>query len=130
MPEFKGTPGPWVGKNKQGKYMMDHPWGVIHDDDHNTCCAPIVAGKRVVALVVNDDTKRPLDKHHDEMTANGYLVASAPELLQALQTLVARIDYYASLPDRGEVNIEDWAYTAGSDDMNAARSAIAKALGQ
>lgn len=67
-----------------------------------------------------------------EMTskANKALIAAAPELLKALQDMVSRIEYYANLDDSNKPSIEDWAYTYNSSDMDAARNAIAKALGK
>lgn len=112
MSEFKGTAGHWVS------IKAATCWTVESSD-----------GQRLADLI---DSECVFEEGHefDHSKENAFLMATAPELFAALQTLVARIDYYASLPDRGEVNIEDWAYTAGSDDMNAARAAIAKALGQ
>lgn len=58
------------------------------------------------------------------------LIAAAPDLLEALQQMVERIEYYASLKETGQPNIEDWAYTYNSGDMDEARAAISKALGE
>lgn len=109
MSEFKGTPGPWV---------FDHYESLRQ-----------ASGGSVTLRGTTTLSSGPSESL-EEARANTRLCAAAPDLLQTLKALVARIDYYASLPDRSEVNIEDWAYTAGSDDMNAARTAIAKALGQ
>ena len=67
-----------------------------------------------------------------EMTskANKSLITAAPDLLEALQHMVERIEYYASLKETGQPNIEDWAYTYNSGDMDDARAAISKALGE
>lgn len=116
MSEFKGTPGPWqITRNQYSEYCSTE-----------NCELAIKGNDGEMNLVVAGVVSDCIDEHK----ANANLIAAAPDLLQTLQTLVDRIDYYASLPDRGEVNIEDWAYTAGSDDMNAARAALAKALGQ
>lgn len=58
------------------------------------------------------------------------LMEAAPDLLEALQKMVERIEYYASLKETGQPNIEDWAYTYNSSDMDEARAAISKALGE
>lgn len=58
------------------------------------------------------------------------LIVAAPDLLEALQKMVERIEYYASLKETGQPNIEDWAYTYNSGDMDEARAAISKALGE
>jgi hypothetical protein len=55
---------------------------------------------------------------------------AAPDLLEALQTMVKRIEYYSTLKDDERPNIEQWEYTEGSSDMAKARAAIAKARGQ
>ena len=80
------TKGPWFGK-KDGKYR-DSPWNLDHDDGHNASWAPITTtAGRCLALVVNDDTKRPMDFQDAEMHANAKLIAAAPCLLAALQNL-------------------------------------------
>lgn len=58
------------------------------------------------------------------------LIAAAPDLLEALQKMVSRIEYYANLEDANKPSIEDWAYTYNSSDMDEARAAIAKAIGK
>lgn len=62
--------------------------------------------------------------------ADGLVMAAAPRLLRALIDMVDRIEYYASLKE-GSIspNIEDWAYTYNSTDMENAREAIKAALG-
>lgn len=112
MPEFKGTAGHWV------PIKSVTCWTVESRD-----------GQRLADLIDSECIFEE-GQEFDHAQENAFLMATAPELFTALQALVARIDYYASLPDRDVVNIEDWAYTAGSDDMNAARAALAKALGQ
>jgi hypothetical protein len=62
-----------------------------------------------------------------EQKAN--LCAAAPELLEALNVMVKRIEYYSSLKDDERPNIEQWEYTDGSSDMANARAALAKATG-
>jgi len=61
--------------------------------------------------------------------ANARLLSAAPDLLCALQTLVARIEFYSAIPEDQRPYIEQWEYTEGSSDMNEARAAIAKAKG-
>jgi len=51
------------------------------------------------------------------------------DLVKALSALVERIDYYASLGEAADKNIETWAYTEASTDMQNARAALAKATG-
>lgn len=61
--------------------------------------------------------------------ANARLISAAPELLEALATLVKRIEFYSSMKDDERPNIEQWEYTEGSSDMAKARAAILKATG-
>ncbi|CAH0230814.1 hypothetical protein [Pseudomonas carnis] len=83
--ETKHTPGPWFGK-KDGKYSMECPWSIDHDDGHNASWLPITTEqRRTIALAVNDDTKRPMDFHDAEMQANAKLIAAAPDLLAELE---------------------------------------------
>ncbi|UVS93508.1 hypothetical protein [Burkholderia glumae] len=60
---------------------------------------------------------------------HGPAAEAAPELVEALQTLVKRIEFYSSLKDDERPNIEQWEYTEGSSDMAKARAALAKATG-
>ena len=52
------------------------------------------------------------------------------EALEALQTLVRRIEFYTLMGEAAQPNIEQWGYTEGSADMAKARAAISKALGE
>ena len=60
MKEFKGTPGPWTGKDV----------GICRQDD---------AGLQLGFVMTADENRR------DECAANAHLIAAAPELLEALQ---------------------------------------------
>lgn len=116
--ETKHTPGPWFGR-KDGKYSMECPWSIDHEDGHNASWLPVTTEKRrTLALVVNDDTKRPMDFHDAEMHANAKLIASAPDLLEALIKLHKSLE---SLNDSGD------AGRMVADDVETARAAIAKA---
>lgn len=103
MKEFKGTPGSWV---------VDEDYDVTTED----------------GTVVSWGAEGIFEP--DEIIANAHLIAAAPDLLEALQQMVERIEYYASLKETGQPNIEDWAYTYNSGDMDDARAAISKALGE
>lgn len=104
MDGFKGTPGPWV---------IDK-YGRVIDASGMTIAARGIANPMVA---------------DPESLANSKLVSAAPELLEALMSMVSRIEYYATLADTDKPNIEDWAYTYNSTDMDVARQAIKKALG-
>jgi hypothetical protein len=105
MSEFKGTPGPWEGKDV-------------------SICSQHEAGLQLGFLSTGDVSRRA------EGLANAYLITAAPELLEALLDMVLRIEYYAGLTDKDKPNIEDWAYTYNSTDMERVRKAINKALGR
>lgn len=62
MSSFKGTPGPWAGKDI----------GICRQDD---------AGLQLGFIVTTDEKRR------DECAANAQLIAAAPDLLEALQDL-------------------------------------------
>lgn len=72
--EFKGTPGPWTGKDV----------GICKQDD---------AGLQLGFIMTFNDERRA------ECAANAHLIAAAPELLEALQnakfilTLGVHVDY-------------------------------------
>lgn len=66
----------------------------------------------------------------EEVIANARLISAAPDLLEALQAIVKRIEYYTNVGSAGQPNIEDWEYTEGSRDMAKARAAISKATGE
>ena len=59
MTQFKGTPGPWTGKDV----------GIAKQDD---------AGLQLGFIMTFDEKRR------DECAANARLIAAAPELLEAL----------------------------------------------
>lgn len=59
-----------------------------------------------------------------------HMFAAAPDLLEALQVMVARIEHYTRMGELGQPNIEQWEYTEGSSDMAKARAAILKATGK
>lgn len=68
MNEFKGTPGPWTGKDV----------GICKQDD---------AGLQIGFIMTFNDERRA------ECAANAHLIAAAPELLEALQAVINAIDY-------------------------------------
>jgi hypothetical protein len=49
------------------------------------------------------------------------------ELLEALEAMVKRIEYYSAIPESERPTIEQWEYTEGSTEMDKSRAAIAKA---
>ena len=124
----KHTKGPWVGK-KDGVYL-DTPWSIDHEDGHDASWTPISTEKgRTLALVVNDDSKRPMDFHDAELHANATLMAASPDLLDDLIEAAATLRRYETL--HRAKNTED---STAKAEVNAAlatrfEATIAKAKG-
>ena len=98
----KHTPGPWV---IHGNFTEIHP----HDDPD---------GDRVIADI-------DPDCEMDSREANAYLIAAAPELLEALQGLASTTRTFRNVPKAEQ----EW--TAMDDEaLTAAFAAIAKARGK
>ncbi len=112
MSEFSGSPGPWFVTGRMTKYIEARIHGGLIQEV--AACGPTDAD----------------GGYGVQQQANANLIAAAPELLEALQAMVSRIEYYANLTDADRPNIEDWAYTYNSTDMDLARQAIDKALGR
>jgi hypothetical protein len=67
---------------------------------------------------------------NDRLRAKNEALAERCERLEgALRDMVERITYYAELKEEGIPNIEDWAYTYHSGDMNRARAALSPSSG-
>ena len=95
--ETKHTPGPWFGK-KDGKYSMSCKWSIDHEDGHDASWLPVTTENlRTLALVVNDDTNRPMGFHDAEMHANAKLIAAAPDLLVDLMEAAKTLRLYEAL---------------------------------
>lgn len=94
------------------------PWAAFTDDNHTNIVAFSPRTVCVFSL-----------PGHEKNEPDVRLIAAAPELLEALETIEERISYYASLNDSEAPNIEQWAYTDQSSDMKKVRAAIAKAKG-
>lgn len=100
MNKFKGTPGPWEIKPEE----VDRPYIRIRGTR--------LGGRFKVANVLSPGYDGVHHREADETRANARLIASAPELLEALQMALEWIDAVPSdtlLPampgfDRDEVN--------------------------
>jgi len=146
------TPGLWVGI-EDGKYR-ETPWILDHEDDHDATWLPITnAAGRTIALVVNDDTKRPLKMHERETEANARRIVAcvnacegiATDQLEAYAEKVGKLLSRANMHDELLEALEDLArlaeaamlranYDGGEYDIEgelaAARAAIRKARGE
>lgn len=80
----KYTPGPWIGIDPKTGKFRDTPWDAVNERVSSSMAAPIKAGRATVALVVMAG-----GENEDELDANACLIAAAPELLEALEELVA-----------------------------------------
>lgn len=112
MKEFKGTPGPW-------KIMS----GNIGDDG-----SEIEAENSPFWAFVSFDTPEA------ERIPNANLIATAPELLEALQRMLELNCPLIGDPSRAEL-IEHWEYehsqgNGAAEDNLFALAVIAKALGE
>lgn len=121
MSELKATPGPWDVVNGTDVFTnlgAANAGGARTDGDdgwHIADCNP--GGSFVDGHMV--------DMILSERQRNAYLIAAAPELLEALESLIESIKIDTS----GNMNgLFDACLTI--DDVRAARAAIAKARGE
>lgn len=118
MSDNKHTPGPWEyapSTDAHGPYVSG-PYGDVAD------CYTMTNPNH--AAVVNGGDSQP---HHfcgEEADANARLIASAPELLEALE---AMINNYVALANSGDCGNWD---PEEEPQIIAARAAIAKARGE
>lgn len=108
MKEFKGTPGPWTTNNQWFGPTNAVSWISIENDNKNI----IAEAKGKHCSIPNKECKY-----------NAQLIASAPELLEALQLLVNTIDNLdkSKLPVGTILRLDN--------TINIANEAINKALG-
>ncbi len=113
----KHTPGPWRLHEYQEGATLD----VVSDGvEWQSWTFAVGAGDSVVAEVEawTIDAGYPRPRTRDEAEANARLIAAAPELLEALN----------SMDSNGDWGGTDWCVPA--DVWRAARAAIAKATGE
>jgi hypothetical protein len=101
-----------------GAKHTPRPWTVFSDSRYSSCLAEvghlIVSGPHQVHVWLSDDVT----------AANARLIASAPELLEALTVLYADYKALADSGDAGNWQLED------TDSGKQALAAIARATGE
>lgn len=112
------TPGPWTLTTVPTSVGICHKIGPF---------PPSLDGGRPRHACLYADYPSDSNPADQELLVNAKLIAAAPELVEALQTLVKRIEFYSTMKDDERPNIEQWEYTEGSSDMAKARAALAKA---
>lgn len=122
------TPGPWVSIDAHGKYNPDHDWYVHNDEEETTESAAVWAGDTVVALVVAAGSGWNFS--NPEFDANARLIAAAPELLEALQSLLREHDAVFSRREDGAKDSYYNAHPGRATAYRKARAVIAKATGE
>lgn len=114
------TPKSWACV-QNGRFLPMDGWSADHDDFTITAAAPIKAGGKVIAIVV--DGRDYFDLELAEMKANAHLMAAAPDLLAALVAINERLTECAAIP----ASAAD-AYDSYFREL--VRAAIAKAEGK
>lgn len=122
----KHTQGPWHWVNSQTDepFDFDAEW-----DGYGRPSLRTVAETKKSTFSLPEWILDAEPMQHGNDVANARLIAAAPELLEALKRIEARVSYYAGLAEGQAPNIEQWAYTDASGDMAIVRAAIAKAEG-
>lgn len=114
MAQFKGTPGPW---------SLDEFDNVVHGEE------PLLGRGRKETVRVSG-VALP-GRVTEEYAANTRLVAAAPELLEALQTIQQKMSSFITLANEIGINADDGFYLhAAMDAERKARAAINKATGE
>jgi hypothetical protein len=109
----KHTPGPWVLEKAVGTDDMDCGWSVL----------PVMVDYKYRGELCHlSDAEHIEGITKDERDANARLIASAPDLLEALQEMVREFGYDVVHPN-GLVHDEHEA-------IRSAMAAIAKATGE
>lgn len=114
------TPGPWVGRDSAGRFLLDQPWSAEHETSDDFMSAPIHANGKVIALLVRDNARSPY-VDYSEIDANARLIAAAPDLLEALVLLEKEMVL------SGNAESKDYGWKPA---IEKTRAAIAKARSQ
>ncbi len=123
MSKNKFTPGPWVAV-----FEPDwNQWSVRSANAEDLAEAPVYYE---LASSIGGHVRGDNFDDYSEVSANAHLIAAAPELLQALENLIAA---YSSPDDRICCNGTDCGCMGATEHQLAehyARAAIAKARGE
>ncbi len=118
--EFKGTPAPWVTLPEEC------------DRSYIRVRGTVLGGRYKVANVLTPNHEGVDPREAKETRANANLIAAAPELLEALQSIQQSMAKYIEVANNIGVEVlEDGFYLGHAIDVEEkARQAIAKAIGQ
>lgn len=123
--------GQLVGKDKDGKYA-ENPWSIDHEEDHNSTMVGLsTASGRIVALVVNDDSRRPLRSHEAELDANARRLVACWNACAGKSTdLLEAAAEYDAAPDDAEWEAPHPIFQMASeiDRLKALRDDLVEAL--
>lgn len=106
---------------QNGLFLPMDGWSVAHEDFTIQAAAPIKAGGKVIAIVV--DGRNCLDLELAEMKANAHLIAAAPDMYDALKSMRA---YLSKCPPHSE----DIAGAEWGRVMDVSGAALARAEGK
>lgn len=110
--EFKGTPGPWFRDNSRAIGPKS-----TEDDQSYGMIIPVGWVE--------------FDPDIEVQVANQNIMAAAPKMLQALQTIQQKMSSFITLANEIGINADDGFYLyAAMDAERMARDVIAEALGK
>lgn len=112
MNEFKGTPGPWFGDNSRAIGPKS-----TEDDQSYGMIIPVGWVE--------------FDPEIEVQVANQNIMAAAPKMLQALQTIQQKMSSFITIANDIGINDDDGFYLyAAMEAERMARDVISEALGE
>lgn len=122
--ETKWTPAPWAYKGDDGKFLGSRSsFWVESDDECDLAFIPVMADDHTVCLIAEEDDLS------DESFANTRLIASAPELYDALDRCREVLAMLTD-PERIKQSRVQIAWAQAVEAEALARAALAKARGE